>query len=52
MGKYMGQRDALSKSDVARINRLYRCHDHYLGDDLPGAEPFEEWNKTTTCPKP
>ncbi|XP_042233861.1 low choriolytic enzyme-like [Homarus americanus] len=39
----MGQRTNLSVIDVARVNRLYRCTEHYLGDDLPGAQRYQEW---------
>ena len=42
----------MTMSDVARINRLYRCTQYYLGDDLPGAIPYHQWNATTTCPNP
>lgn len=41
----IGQRQGLSPSDVARVNRLYACTDHYLGDDIPGAVPFPVWHK-------
>ncbi|KAB7494094.1 Astacin-like metalloendopeptidase [Armadillidium vulgare] len=33
----IGQRVGLSKTDVARINRLYGCKAYYLGDDLQGS---------------
>ena len=38
----IGQRERMSRSDIARVNRLYGCSDHYLGDDIPGATPFHE----------
>lgn len=41
----IGQRRRMSPSDVARINRLYACTGHYLGDDIPGAVPFQEWQR-------
>lgn len=40
---HMGQRLDMSAADVARVNRLYDCTDHYLGDDLPGAIPYIIW---------
>ncbi|XP_053629048.2 low choriolytic enzyme-like [Cherax quadricarinatus] len=39
----MGQRLNLSRTDVARVNRLYDCGEMYLGDDLPGAVPYRIW---------
>ncbi|XP_071547111.1 protein SpAN-like [Panulirus ornatus] len=43
----IGQRKALSPSDIARLNRLYNCCDHYLGDDIPGAVPYCYWLKSS-----
>ncbi|XP_071541862.1 low choriolytic enzyme-like [Panulirus ornatus] len=43
----IGQRHALSRSDIARLNRLYDCCGHYLGDDIPGAVPYCEWLETS-----
>ncbi|XP_076033067.1 low choriolytic enzyme-like [Oratosquilla oratoria] len=39
----IGQRRGLSRTDVARVNRLCDCRNHYLGDDLPGAQNYIEW---------
>ncbi|XP_047490770.1 astacin-like metalloendopeptidase [Penaeus chinensis] len=47
-GKNMGQRVDLSPGDVAWVNRMYGCSCHYLGDDLPGATPYESWLSATT----
>lgn len=44
----MGPKDDLSPGDVAWVNRVYGCRCHYLGDDLPGAMPYEEWLSATT----
>lgn len=41
----VGQRKRMSPSDVARVNRLYACTDRYLGDDIPGAVPYMEWQR-------
>ncbi|XP_071540942.1 uncharacterized protein [Panulirus ornatus] len=41
---FVGQRDSPSRSDIASINRLYECWDHYLGDDIPDAVPYEEFH--------
>ena len=35
-----------SRSDVATINRMYNCKDHYLGDDIQGALSYKEWYET------
>lgn len=43
----VGQRDAPSRGDVARVNRLYECWNHYLGDDLPGAKAYLSWYAAT-----
>ncbi|XP_063870776.1 low choriolytic enzyme-like [Scylla paramamosain] len=43
----VGQRDAPSRADVARVNRLYECWNHYLGDDLPGAKAYLVWQAAT-----
>ncbi|MPC89181.1 low choriolytic enzyme-like [Portunus trituberculatus] len=43
----VGQRDAPSRTDVARVNRLYECWNHYLGDDLPGAKTYLVWHAAT-----
>lgn len=43
----MGQRRNLSRTDIARINRLYGCEGYYMGDDLPGAIPYIVWNNRT-----
>lgn len=40
----LGQMDGLSRVDIASINRLYECWDHYLGDDIPGAIPYKEFH--------
>lgn len=40
----VGQREAPSRTDVARVNRLYECWEHYLGDDLPGATAYHVWH--------
>ena len=42
-GLVMGQRKVLNPSDVARLNRLYRCEHRYLGDDIIGAVPYHTW---------
>lgn len=36
----VGQREAPSRTDVARVNRLYECWD----DDLPGALAYHVWH--------
>uniref|UniRef100_A0A0P4WNR1 Metalloendopeptidase n=1 Tax=Scylla olivacea TaxID=85551 RepID=A0A0P4WNR1_SCYOL len=36
----MGQRINLSVTDVARLNRLYGCSGHYLGEELQGAASY------------
>ncbi|MPC58929.1 Zinc metalloproteinase nas-6 [Portunus trituberculatus] len=36
----------LTRSDVATINRLYDCKNHYLGDDIPEAKIYKEWYET------
>lgn len=36
----------LTRADVATINRLYECTNHYLGDDIPGAMPYKQWRET------
>lgn len=36
----------LTRSDVATINRMYDCKDHYLGDDIAGAKTYKEWYET------
>lgn len=41
----IGQQDAMSRSDVARLNRLYGCENHYLGDDIVGAVPYAKWRR-------
>lgn len=41
----MGQREVLSPSDVARLNRLYGCERHYLGNDIIGAVPYPTWRR-------
>lgn len=41
----MGQREVLSPSDVARLNRLYGCERHYLGNDIIGAVPYPLWRR-------
>ncbi|KAK8389572.1 hypothetical protein O3P69_008935 [Scylla paramamosain] len=33
------------EAHVARVNRLYACSDRYLGDDIPGAVPYMEWQR-------
>lgn len=43
----MGQRLRLSPTDVARVNRMYRCSKYNLGDELPGALPFKLVKKNT-----
>ncbi|XP_071527051.1 zinc metalloproteinase nas-14-like [Panulirus ornatus] len=49
----IGQREELSRADIARLNRLYDCVDHYLGDDIPGAISYQEWRDTAyTQPVP
>ncbi|XP_042217544.1 zinc metalloproteinase nas-4-like [Homarus americanus] len=40
----LGQRPTLSRSDIANLNRMYECWDHYLGDDIPGAIPYKEYH--------
>ncbi|XP_071528550.1 uncharacterized protein [Panulirus ornatus] len=40
----LGQREGLSSGDIASINRLYECSDHYLGDDIPGAVPYKDFH--------
>ncbi|XP_071539115.1 uncharacterized protein [Panulirus ornatus] len=42
----LGQRYTPTRSDIARLNRLYECWDHYLGDDIPGAVPYDQWHKS------
>lgn len=48
----VGQREAPSKTDVARVNRLYECWNHYLGDDLLGAEAYRSWHAAEFHPPP
>ena len=36
----MGQRINFSVMDIARVNRLYKCEDYYLGLDLPGSGAY------------
>lgn len=40
-----GNPKTLTRSDVATINRLYECMDHYLGDDIAGAMPYKVWRE-------
>ncbi|XP_071535894.1 uncharacterized protein [Panulirus ornatus] len=40
----VGQRDWPSPTDIATMNRLYECHDHYLGDDILGAVPYKDFH--------
>ncbi|XP_042216767.1 zinc metalloproteinase nas-7-like [Homarus americanus] len=42
----LGQRQIISATDVARINRLYGCWNYYTGDDINGAVPYKIWNST------
>ncbi|XP_071535527.1 uncharacterized protein [Panulirus ornatus] len=49
---FVGQRDEPSRSDIASINRLYECWDHYLGDDIPDAVPYEEFHAAYMAPTP
>ena len=39
----IGQRYYLTDTDIAKVNRKYKCssHKYYLGDDLKGAELWE-----------
>ncbi|XP_042232315.1 meprin A subunit alpha-like [Homarus americanus] len=46
----LGQREDFSATDRARLNRLYMCWGHYLGDDLPGAVPYLYWFNTFLSP--
>ncbi|XP_045588272.1 low choriolytic enzyme-like [Procambarus clarkii] len=39
----IGQRLFATRTDIATINRYYECRDHYLGDDIPGSVPYDEW---------
>ena len=41
----IGQRKFLSKLDIARINRRYKCPEeqYYVGDDIPGAIPNKKF---------
>lgn len=41
----IGQQKEMSRSDVARLNRLYGCEKHYLGDDIIGAVPYLKWRR-------
>lgn len=41
----IGQQDGMSRSDVARLNRLYGCEKHYLGNDIIGAVPYLKWRR-------
>ncbi|XP_071535007.1 zinc metalloproteinase nas-14-like [Panulirus ornatus] len=49
---FVGQDDEPSRSDIASINRLYECWDHYLGDDIPDAVPYEEFYAAYMAPAP
>ncbi|XP_045626182.1 seminal metalloprotease 1-like [Procambarus clarkii] len=40
----LGQHKGLSRTDIAMLNRLYECWDHYLGDDIPDAVDYKEFN--------
>lgn len=33
-----------SRTDVAAVNRMYECWDHYLGDDIEGAIPYKKFH--------
>ena len=49
---YMGQGDEMTLTDLAKVNRLYRCEDHYLGDNLTQAIPYEVWKQNPGVPHP
>ena len=42
----IGFTQRLSRTDVATLNRLYGCKDHYLGDDIAGGITYKEWYQT------
>ena len=48
----MGQQDEMTPTDLAKVNRLYRCEDHYLGDNLTQAIPYEVWKQNPGVPHP
>lgn len=48
----VGQREAPSRTDVARVNRLYECWNHYLGDDLLGSKAYSTWHAAALLPPP
>lgn len=41
---FLGQVDGPTRSDIAAINRMYGCWDHYLGDDITGAVPYKDFH--------
>nr|XP_053648016.1 zinc metalloproteinase nas-14-like [Cherax quadricarinatus] len=41
---FVGQRTGFSRTDLAAINRYYECWDYYLGDDIPGAVPYDDFH--------
>ncbi|XP_045626464.2 low choriolytic enzyme [Procambarus clarkii] len=45
---WLGQVEGPSRSDIAMINRYYECWDHYLGDDILDAVPYEEFHTVLT----
>ncbi|XP_045626466.2 astacin-like metalloprotease toxin 3 [Procambarus clarkii] len=49
---FLGNRECPSRTDIAMINRYYECWDHYLGDDIPDAVPYEEFHSRYIKKKP
>ncbi|XP_045626465.2 astacin-like metalloprotease toxin 3 [Procambarus clarkii] len=48
----VGHQACPSRTDIAMINRYYECWDHYLGDDIPDAVPYEEFHSRYIKKKP
>ncbi|XP_071526322.1 high choriolytic enzyme 1-like [Panulirus ornatus] len=49
---YLGETSGPSRADIADINRMYECRDHYLGDDIPGAILYSEFHRGYMARKP
>ncbi|XP_071524563.1 seminal metalloprotease 1-like [Panulirus ornatus] len=48
----VGQKSGPSRSDIAAINRLYECRNHYLGEDIPGALRYKHFHAAYLAKKP
>ncbi|XP_071524548.1 seminal metalloprotease 1-like [Panulirus ornatus] len=48
----LGQRAGPSRADIAAINRMYECTDHYIGDDIDGAVPYRDFHRGYMTARP